>query len=155
MVDTIKGKVKWFSNKSKYGFITGEDNRDYYFHEDDLKGFSLERSDEVAFKPIKTKRDWRAKGIKLIAKAEKNSNLIPCKNCLSEITPRLITKEVYPTRFKCIKKVEKSFVCPNCEHHLGVYESESPYQHIASNLIISILCIALLTGLFVLKASSF
>ena len=149
MTELIKGKVKWYSDKASYGFITGTDNIDYYFHKDDLKNFELGPLDDVEFRPVKTKRDWRAKNIKLIHKAEKNSNLIKCSNCHSEINPKLITIEIYPTRFKSIKKINKSFVCPNCEHHLGVYENENIYHSIISNLIISILCISLLTAMIV------
>ena len=28
----MKGTVKWFNNKKGYGFITGEDKKDYFFH---------------------------------------------------------------------------------------------------------------------------
>lgn len=151
MAELIKGKVKWYSDKSSYGFITGIDNLDYYFHKDDLKNFELEPLDEVEFRPVKTKRDWRAKNIKLINKAEKNSNLLKCSSCHSEITPKLVTEEIYPTRFKSIKKINKSFICPNCENHLGVYETENIYHSILSNLVISIICVSILTALIVLN----
>ena len=28
----MNGKVKWFNNKKGYGFITGEDEKDYFLH---------------------------------------------------------------------------------------------------------------------------
>ena len=28
----MNGKVKWFNNKKGYGFITGEDDKDYFLH---------------------------------------------------------------------------------------------------------------------------
>lgn len=45
-----KGKVKWFSNKKGYGFITLESGRDIFVHHSSIQGEgykSLEEGQEV------------------------------------------------------------------------------------------------------------
>lgn len=34
----MEGKVKWFKNDKGYGFITGEDGKDYFMHYTALEG---------------------------------------------------------------------------------------------------------------------
>jgi len=34
----MKGKVKWFDRKKGYGFVTGEDGKDYFAHYSSIKG---------------------------------------------------------------------------------------------------------------------
>lgn len=52
----MKGKVKFFNNEKRFGFITGDDGKDYFMHksslendlivdEDDLVEFSVEEGD--------------------------------------------------------------------------------------------------------------
>lgn len=149
MNEQIEGKVKWYSENSSYGFITGSDNIDYFFHKDDLKNLQLEILDEVTFRPLKTKRDWRAKNIALLKKAEKNSNFITCPGCKATITPQLITEEKKSNKLTFIKEVKKSFICPHCDHNLGIYEIEKKSDDIIASLLVSIICVALLTALVV------
>jgi len=47
-----KGKVKWFSAKKGYGFITSEDGKDVFVHFNEINGDgfkTLEEGDEVQF----------------------------------------------------------------------------------------------------------
>jgi cold shock protein len=47
-----KGKVKWFSNKKGYGFITPESGKDVFVHHSSIQGDghkSLEEGQEVEF----------------------------------------------------------------------------------------------------------
>lgn len=46
----MTGKVKWFSNRKGYGFVTGEDGQDYFVH------FSAIESDK-SFKALHTNAD--------------------------------------------------------------------------------------------------
>ena len=44
----MKGKVKFFNNTKGFGFITGEDNKEYFVHESGVKQ-SIDKDDEVTF----------------------------------------------------------------------------------------------------------
>jgi CspA family cold shock protein len=45
-----KGKVKWFNRERRYGFITQEDGRDIFFHQNDVVNkMVLEEGQEVEF----------------------------------------------------------------------------------------------------------
>jgi CspA family cold shock protein len=46
----MKGKVKFFNRMKKFGFISGEDGKDYFFHETGLKkSENLQEDDPVTF----------------------------------------------------------------------------------------------------------
>jgi len=45
-----KGKVKWFSKERRYGFITQEDGKDIFFHQNEVVNkMVLEEGQEVEF----------------------------------------------------------------------------------------------------------
>jgi CspA family cold shock protein len=45
-----KGKVKWFNRERRYGFITQEDGREIFFHQNDVVNkMVLEEGQEVEF----------------------------------------------------------------------------------------------------------
>ncbi len=47
-----KGKVKWFSDKKGYGFITSDDGKDLFVHHTSIKGEgrrTLREGDDVEF----------------------------------------------------------------------------------------------------------
>jgi len=49
----MNGTVKWFNDKKRFGFITGEDKQDYFFHHSDIltedEFRSLDQNDLVSF----------------------------------------------------------------------------------------------------------
>lgn len=69
MQETLKGKVKWFNGQKGYGFITGEDNNDYFLHfsEIQMEGYKvLNEGDAVEFNTEQTEKGVKAIQVKKI-----------------------------------------------------------------------------------------
>jgi len=67
----MKGKVKWFNGSKGYGFIAGEDGKEYFVHRDALpEGVSLNENDAVTFEATETDRGVQAKDVKLDTEAK-------------------------------------------------------------------------------------
>jgi len=63
----MEGKVKFFSVSKGYGFITGSDNQDYFFHISSVKeGIALNNDDEVKFTPDENNKGRMAKNVVLL-----------------------------------------------------------------------------------------
>lgn len=45
----MKGKVKFFNRTKGFGFIAGEDNKEYFVHESGIKQGLIDENDEVTF----------------------------------------------------------------------------------------------------------
>ncbi len=58
----IKGKVKWFDPDKKYGFISGEDRKDYFVHASQFQGV-LNKDDEVFFNPVEVEKKLQAQNV--------------------------------------------------------------------------------------------
>jgi len=99
-----KGTVKWFSKEKGYGFITGEDNQDYFFHIKEVKGTELPNNkDKVEFKTEETKKGLKAVNVKITEKSsatEKNS-LATCPHCKKKMVPRVVFKYGSPVESIC------------------------------------------------------
>lgn len=70
----MKGIVTFFSDYRGYGFILGEDNKEYFAHvsqinSDEIK--ALEKDQQVEFKPIRTGRGLQAKNVIILTQAAK------------------------------------------------------------------------------------
>ncbi len=65
----MQGIVKWFNKEKGYGFITGEDNEEYFVHNSEVvEGNFLDESNEVMFKPVDSDKGKQAIGVSLIEK---------------------------------------------------------------------------------------
>ncbi len=66
----MKGTVKKFDKEKGYGFITGEDGQDYFFHYSQLvrDGFkTAEIGQKVEFDEAKTEKGLRANNVRFVA----------------------------------------------------------------------------------------
>ena len=45
----MKGKVKFFNDEKGFGFIAGDDNKEYFVHESGIKKGPIGEDDEVNF----------------------------------------------------------------------------------------------------------
>lgn len=66
--ERIKGTVKWYSPKRKYGFIQGEDGEDYFVHKNSIKESMIYEQDIVSFIPSENERG----GLALDCEIEEN-----------------------------------------------------------------------------------
>jgi len=61
----MNGKVKFYNEGKGFGFITGEDNKDYFFHISKVVNDEiLKENDEVEFNAISTPRGEQAENVK-------------------------------------------------------------------------------------------
>lgn len=63
----MKGTVKWFNNKKGYGYIIGEDEKEYFVHYTNIvsEGFkTLKENQEVTFDTTSTEKGIMAINVK-------------------------------------------------------------------------------------------
>lgn len=66
----MKGTVKWFNNKKGYGFVIGEDGKDYFLHYSSIngKGYrTVQDAAAVEFDPVTTEKGDTATSVTCIA----------------------------------------------------------------------------------------
>ena len=69
----MQGTVKFFNRKKGFGFISGEDGKDYFVHFTALaKGTFIRDNDVVSFDTGEGERGLKAENVQLIKKASEN-----------------------------------------------------------------------------------
>jgi len=122
----VQGKIKWFSEEKGYGYIVGDDQKDYYFSIREVQGADLPRNgDVVTFEGGEGKKGPRATAVTIIAKsasrAQPSSNprsddRVTCPHCKKKMVPRIITyggsleKSVCPFCGETYKKFSACFI---------------------------------------------
>lgn len=69
----MKGIIKFYKKKQGYGFVTAEDNKDYYFHISDVEEqdkLKIQNGQTIMFVPFETRRGISAKGISISTENE-------------------------------------------------------------------------------------
>lgn len=67
----MKGTVKFFNRMKGFGFITGEDGKDYFVHKSAFpEGTSINDNDEVTFEVVEGDRGPKAEKVALVKKSE-------------------------------------------------------------------------------------
>jgi len=60
----MKGEVKFFNSTKGFGFITGEDNKEYFVHESAVKQGQIDKGDAVSFDVEEGDRGPKAANVK-------------------------------------------------------------------------------------------
>jgi len=60
----MKGKVKFFNSEKGFGFIAGEDNKEYFVHESGIEQGPIAEDDEVSFEVEEGDRGPKAVKVK-------------------------------------------------------------------------------------------
>jgi CspA family cold shock protein len=61
----MKGTVKFYNSAKEFGFITGEDGKDYFVHRTGLEeGMSIDKEDSVTFETEQGEKGLKAVKVK-------------------------------------------------------------------------------------------
>jgi len=63
----VEGTVKFFNSMKHFGFIAGDDGKEYFVHSSGLKeGTSITEGDKVSFKPTEGDRGLKAEEVEKV-----------------------------------------------------------------------------------------
>jgi len=72
----MEGTVKFFNRKKGFGFVSGDDGKDYFVHFTGLaQGTFLRDNDRVSFNPAEGDRGLKAENVTLLEKASDRNDL--------------------------------------------------------------------------------
>ncbi len=70
----MEGTVKFFNQKKGFGFINGDDGKDYFVHFSGLtEGTFLRDNDRVSFEPVEGDRGLKAEKVVLLQKGSEQN----------------------------------------------------------------------------------
>ena len=118
----MKGTVKWYKTDKGYGFITGEDNQEYWFHISVMPPQSRPApGDAVEFTHEMGPKGPRARQVTLLHKGEhpssrgvSHSSRTTCNHCGKSMVPRIITGPPLNAGRGGWTPVPKYSLCPFC-----------------------------------------
>ena len=65
----MEGTVKFFNQKKGFGFISGDDGKDYFVHFSALpQGATLQTDERVSFTPVEGDRGLKADKVQVVGK---------------------------------------------------------------------------------------
>ena len=66
----MEGVVKFYNREKRFGFITGDDGKDYFFHESGIvEGNVVKDEDRVSFEVVEGERGPKAEQVKPLGEA--------------------------------------------------------------------------------------
>jgi len=90
----MEGTVKFFNKLKGFGFIKGEDEKDYFVHMSEIKnGVYLQEGDKVSFEGINDQKGLKAKSVELIGKATSSKTEDTTKNKDSDFSDEDLEEE--------------------------------------------------------------
>lgn len=61
----VEGAIKFFDNKKNFGFISGDDGKDYFVHRSGVAGGNPREGDRVTFDTEEGERGLKAVNVKV------------------------------------------------------------------------------------------
>ena len=63
----MEGNVKFYNRDKRFGFITADDGKEYFFHQSGLEpGTNVRENDRVSFEVVEGDRGPKAENVKLL-----------------------------------------------------------------------------------------
>ena len=125
-MNQLRGKVKIFLKEKGYGFIFGDDDRQYFFYASDVAGADLPQSgDTVVFEGETNSKGLKATQVHIKSRATKPKRIIrsddreKCIFCEKRMVPRIILRN---------GEADHS-ICPYCGEWHEFFGSTTPYKN--------------------------
>ena len=75
VINMVEGTVKFFNSMKHFGFIAGNDGKEYFVHASGLKeGTSITEGDKVSFNAVEGDKGLKAEQVEKISGAPANSD---------------------------------------------------------------------------------